>query len=524
MIRLASCLAAIALALATTAAAAVTPTDVILVLDNSGSMKKNDPSFLTPVAARRFLESLGPDARVGLLAFDQETRWLVPLGPLDDTTRPEYLKGLESIDYRGLFTDSPKAMERAIYRLKTEGRPEAALSIVFLTDGIVDTGDKARDLDRSRWMQEDLTADAAEAGIRVFGIAFTENADFQLIQALSRRTQGEYYRAFDADDIDGVFDRIVDELERPTLATAPIVAAPPALPVTAPAATATAPVLATETGTAEPELPGAGLPLLAQDTEPAADDDALPVLPQVPTETGEPAALPTLPTLPVVTAEPEASNRPEAPAEPVEPATAAPAPSVAASEPAPASAAPPAAGPPLIWLAAGGGGVIVAGLLATLLFRRRRKPEARESEVPKAFLNDLRGTTERSSYELSDRLLVVGRIRGADENAQYVVIDESTIGRRHALVEYKDHSYWVTDQSSLNGTFINDERIEGEHPLKHGDRVRFHKHEFEFVMMEMFETDRTMISDTRFAEFASELDGSEATQARPRDATSAGGH
>ena len=40
-----------------------------------------------------------------------------------------------------------------------------------MTDGIVDTGDANRDLEKSKWMREDLAADAAENEIKVFGIA-----------------------------------------------------------------------------------------------------------------------------------------------------------------------------------------------------------------------------------------------------------------------------------------------------------------------------------------------------------------
>ena len=34
-----------------------------------------------------------------------------------------------------------------------------------MTDGIVDTGDTSRDLEKSRWMRDELSADAADNGI-----------------------------------------------------------------------------------------------------------------------------------------------------------------------------------------------------------------------------------------------------------------------------------------------------------------------------------------------------------------------
>jgi hypothetical protein len=58
--------------------AAAGPKDIVLVLDNSGSMKKNDPSFLTGIAVREFLDRLEGDNRVAILLFDQTARGRLP--------------------------------------------------------------------------------------------------------------------------------------------------------------------------------------------------------------------------------------------------------------------------------------------------------------------------------------------------------------------------------------------------------------------------------------------------------------
>jgi adenylate cyclase len=77
----------------------------------------------------------------------------------------------------------------------------------------------------------------------------------------------------------------------------------------------------------------------------------------------------------------------------------------------------------------------------------------------------------------------------------YVVVDERTVGRWHATIERRGQTFWIRDEGSVNGTFVNDQRITGEHPLKHGDMVRVHRHEFEFVIPELFDSDRTMIGN-----------------------------
>jgi len=64
------------------------------------------------------------------------------------------------------------------------------------------------------------------------------------------------------------------------------------------------------------------------------------------------------------------------------------------------------------------------------------------------------------------------------------------------MIEYKDFSYWIIDQGSINGTFVNDKPVTSEVRLKHGDIIRLHKIEFEFVIPEMADSGMTVISST----------------------------
>lgn len=183
--------------------------DAVLVIDNSGSMRKNDPEFLTPKTVSAFLDRLPDATRVGMVLFDQHARLLRPLTQLSSPeARQQISSSLKKVDYRGKFTDSAAGIERAVYELKNDGRKQARKSIIFLTDGIVDTGDRQKDAELTQWLKTDLTAECNTAGIRILGIAFTENADFPLIQALASRTGGAYYRATHPEDIADVLDRI----------------------------------------------------------------------------------------------------------------------------------------------------------------------------------------------------------------------------------------------------------------------------------------------------------------------------
>jgi Mg-chelatase subunit ChlD len=390
--------------------------DVVIVLDNSGSMKKNDPDFLATQAVSEFISGLDSQTRISIVIFDQNVSLAVPLTPLTLEARGTVVDSLKKVNYKGLFTDSPAAIERAIYELKNNGRENAQKSIVFMTDGIVDTGNAEVDLEKSKWLKEDLAADAADESIKVFAVAFTEAADFQLIQSIAQKTDGEYYRALVAADLQKVFKQINVILNKEPEPVAPI----------------------------------------AMESAAESSIQATPVVQQ-----------PVIIEVPVQTAQTMGKEERLRSTIMI----------VAAS-------------------------VLFITLLAIvyILLRRGRELSAATSEVEtEAFINDINNYTASSQYQLGTKSTMFGRVAGKDTaHLNYLVIPESTIGRRHALIEYKDYGFWISDQGSINGTFINDKMISSEVCLKHGDKVRLHKFEFEFTMPEMDDAGKTVMSGAVF--------------------------
>ena len=182
--------------------------DIVLVLDNSGSMRHNDPDFLLKKAVTNFVEHQGISDRISIMKFDQKVDVLVSLDDGFQGQRAVMAANLQQIDYRGQLTDSPAAIERAVYELRENGMSGVNRIIIFMTDGIIDTGNVDRDLVRGQWLQEELMLVAAKSGIRIFGIAFGESADFQLLHSITRQTGGEYYRASKAEELNKVLIKI----------------------------------------------------------------------------------------------------------------------------------------------------------------------------------------------------------------------------------------------------------------------------------------------------------------------------
>ncbi len=349
--------------------------DIVLVLDNSGSMRKNDPQFLTKKVVSDFIEGLSADTHVGIVIFDQKVKPAVSLSALDRAeTKQKIIASLSEVNYRGELTDSPAGVERAIYELKSKGRKDAIKAIVFMTDGIVDTGDNARDLERAKWLREELAAESQRLGIRIFGIAFTEEADFQLIQALGQKTGGGYFRALKADEIAKIFEEIDAAIRKPPV---------------------------------------------------------------------QPAVTPV-------------EKRKETKA----------------------------------WLIVVVG-IIVLGIVAIAIGRGRKRAAgvpAMPAKIPKASLKDIREITGKHEYPIESSVVSIGRAATND-----VIIDKPTVSTKHATIEYRDNVFYLVDQRSTNGTYLNGKRITTDSRLRHGDKIKFDEYEFTFVLAELVDETKTQL-------------------------------
>jgi pSer/pThr/pTyr-binding forkhead associated (FHA) protein len=66
-----------------------------------------------------------------------------------------------------------------------------------------------------------------------------------------------------------------------------------------------------------------------------------------------------------------------------------------------------------------------------------------------------RGPGAGSRYALEHETTTVGRHPDSD-----IFLDDITVSRRHAVVTRLDDGYEVKDAGSLNGTYVNHERVE----------------------------------------------------------------
>ncbi len=61
-----------------------------------------------------------------------------------------------------------------------------------------------------------------------------------------------------------------------------------------------------------------------------------------------------------------------------------------------------------------------------------------------------------------------------------IFLDDVTVSRKHAVLVHKDDGFFIEDQGSLNGTFLNRRRIESGH-LENGDELQIGKYKLSFL-------------------------------------------
>jgi Ca-activated chloride channel family protein len=169
------------------------PTNVILVVDTSGSMEEGQKMPATQEALLAFLDNIRGDRdQVGLIEFGTEVKRVERLQPLTDDGREHLARVIRNLQPRGntALLDAVWAAHEQI--LETQDT-EAINAIVVMTDGLENASQRTSIELRRRF--EDNEAQR----IVVFTISFGADADVKLLQEIALIGGGQFKRADEAD-------------------------------------------------------------------------------------------------------------------------------------------------------------------------------------------------------------------------------------------------------------------------------------------------------------------------------------
>lgn len=173
------------------------PTDLVVVLDRSGSMQ-GEPLATAKAAVRDLLGRLGSGDRFALVSYASEARVDAPLAPVSPTARRAWERGLAAIPAMG-GTNLAEGLDLA-HRVALDARtPGRVTRVVVLSDGHANQGDAS---------PEGLAARArrAVAGEYVLStVGIGQGFDEALMGALADAGTGSFYYLPRADALAGVF-------------------------------------------------------------------------------------------------------------------------------------------------------------------------------------------------------------------------------------------------------------------------------------------------------------------------------
>jgi len=76
------------------------------------------------------------------------------------------------------------------------------------------------------------------------------------------------------------------------------------------------------------------------------------------------------------------------------------------------------------------------------------------------------GPTPGKTFPLEGEVITIGR-----EAGNGIVINDAEVSRKHAQLTFQGGKYVLTDIGSTNGTFVNGQRITGQHVLSPGEVI-----------------------------------------------------
>lgn len=185
------------------------PSDVRIIVDISGSMKKNDPENLRLPAVDMLSKLLPDGSKAGIWTFGQFINMLVKHREVDQSWKQDASAKSSGINSLGQYTNIGEALEKAAYDKNYSTTGKYQTHVILLTDGMVDIDrdPKVNERERSRIINEILPV-YQKAGFIIHTVSLSDKADKKLMDKLALVTGGQSVVAKTADELMDIFLQI----------------------------------------------------------------------------------------------------------------------------------------------------------------------------------------------------------------------------------------------------------------------------------------------------------------------------
>lgn len=186
--------------------------DVRILIDISGSMKKNDPNNLRRPALNMLSRLIPDGSQSGVWTFGQYINMLVKHRLVDDEWREEALIKVNQINSVGKFTNIGEVLDKAAYDRSYTTSSAFDKHVILLTDGMVDIDrDPEVNTQEKQRILTDVLSSYRDANLTLHTIALSDNADRNLMERLALETDGKHAIAKNADELMAIFLDVFDQ-------------------------------------------------------------------------------------------------------------------------------------------------------------------------------------------------------------------------------------------------------------------------------------------------------------------------
>ena len=175
--------------------------DVVLVIDNSRSMEKNDPHDLRFAAVENFVQLASLSNKIDQIAvvkFSADAKLIMPWTSTENAKKENIGKTLAR-SRQGNFTNINDAFQ---------------LSATLFEDSIAN--DKICILLTDGKNEPDIYRDThkylIEQGVRIYTVGLSEQADTQVLQQIAYESNGDYFSAVDDEKLLRIYNQIAQEI------------------------------------------------------------------------------------------------------------------------------------------------------------------------------------------------------------------------------------------------------------------------------------------------------------------------
>lgn len=184
--------------------------DIVLVIDNSGSMRETDPNNGRYEAAKSLIGQMDKDKRVAIVEFSDDAKLVQPFVLVDSPAiKRQVSTTIDALEAGEGGTDIARALQESMLQINGTTYGERGTMVILLSDGFSDI-----DLNTE-------LADYEQQGvvINTVGMSAVNSDGSRLLNEIANRTHGEFIDVDNVDNLSFAFQRLYDKIGDRTLIT-----------------------------------------------------------------------------------------------------------------------------------------------------------------------------------------------------------------------------------------------------------------------------------------------------------------